>query len=311
MIKHAFEPKFVLLYLFILSAVYVHFRGRIRHRFTRQLTDHSTIMHSTIMAPLNALLYAFSAVPNKPFLEVEQIPELRRLRENWQTIRDEGLRLFDEGHIRAAAAYNDLGFNSFFRTGWKRFYLKWYDKPLPSAQTLCPKTVALVQSIPAIHGAMYAVLPPGGRLVAHRDPYAGSLRYHLGLVTPNADTCKIFIDGEPYYWKDGEDVLFDETFIHYVENKSDVTRLILFCDVERPMTNGLIARLNHLLANTPVRASKTQNVEGEPVGALNKVFGYAYHVRLVGKRLKAKSRFAYYAVKYAIIGGLLYWIFLS
>ena len=306
MIKHAFEPKFVLLYLFILSAVFVHFRGRIRHRFTRQLTD-----HSTIMAPLNALLYVFSAVPNKPFLEVERIPELRRLRENWQTIRDEGRRLFDEGHIRAAAAYNDLGFNSFFRTGWKRFYLKWYDNPLPSARTLCPKTVDLVQSIPAIHGAMFALLPPGGRLVAHRDPYAGSLRYHLGLVTPNADTCKIFIDGEPYYWKDGEDVLFDENYIHYAENKSDVTRLILFCDVERPMTNALIARLNRLLANTLIRASKTQNVEGEPVGVLNKVFGYAYQVRLVGKRLKAKSRFAYYAVKYAIIGGLLYWIFLS
>jgi len=306
MIASVFSPRLILLYVFVFSAVFVHFRGRIRHRFTRQLTD-----HSTILAPLNALLYAFSAVPNKPFLELDQFPELARLRQNWQTIRDEGLKLFDEGHIRTAATYNDLGFNSFFRAGWKRFYLKWYDNPLPSAQALCPKTVALVQSIPTIHGAMFAVLPPGGRLVAHRDPYAGSLRYHLGLVTPNADTCKIFIDGEPYYWKDGEDVLFDETFIHYAENKSDVTRLILFCDVERPMKVGLMTRFNRFMAGTLVRASKTQNVEGEPVGVLNKVFGYAYRVRLVGKWLKAKSRFAYYAVKYAILGGLLYWIFLS
>jgi len=306
MIAHAFTPRFILLYVFILSAVFVHFRGKIRHRFTRQLTD-----HSTILAPLNALLYAFSAVPNQPFLEVDRFPELQRLRENWQTIRDEGLKLFDEGHIRAAAAYNDVGFNSFFRTGWKRFYLKWYDNPLPSARALCPRTVALVQSIPTIHGALFAVLPPGGKLVTHRDPYAGSLRYHLGLVTPNADTCKIFIDGEPYYWKDGEDVLFDETFIHYAENKSSVTRLILFCDVERPMKVGLMTRFNRFMARTLVRASKTQNVEGEPVGALNKVFGYAYQVRLAGKRLKAKSRFAYYALKYAIVGGLLYWIFLS
>jgi beta-hydroxylase len=306
MIAHVFSPRFILLYLFILSAVFVHFRGKIRHRFTRQLTD-----HSTIMAPLNALLYAFSAVPNKPFLDMDQFPELKRLRENWQTIRDEGLKLFDEGHIRAAAKYNDLGFNSFFRTGWKRFYLKWYDNPLPSAQALCPQTVALVQSIPMVHGAMFALLPPGGRLVAHRDPYAGSLRYHLGLVTPNADTCRIFIDGQPYFWKDGEDLLFDETYIHYAENKSDVTRLILFCDVERPMTNALMTRFNRLVANTLVRASKTQNVEGEPVGILNRAFGYVYQVRLVGKRLKAKSHFAYYSLKYAIMGGLLYWIFLA
>ena len=29
---------------------------------------------------------------------------------------------------------------------------------------------------------MFASLPPGGRLVQHRDPYAGSLRYHMGLL---------------------------------------------------------------------------------------------------------------------------------
>ena len=306
MAAQAFSPKFITLYVFILAAVFVHFRGRVRHRFTRQLTD-----HSTILAPLNALLYAFSAVPNQPLLEVRQFPELSLLRENWQTIRDEGLQLFDEGYIRAASSYNDLGFNSFFRTGWKRFYLKWYDNPLPSARRLCPKTVALVQSIPTIHGAMFAVLPPGGRLVAHRDPYAGSLRYHLGLITPNADTCKIFIDGEPYYWKDGEDVLFDETYIHYAENKSDVTRLILFGDVERPMKVGLMTRFNRFMASTLVRASKTQNVEGEPVGVLNRAFGYVYRIRLVGKWLKSKSHFAYYVVKYALIGALFYWIFLT
>ena len=306
MAAQAFTPKFIMLYVFILAAAFVHFRGRVWHRFTRQLTG-----HATILAPLNALLYAFSAVPNKPLLEVRPFPELSLLRENWQTIRDEGLQLFGEGYIRAASSYNDLGFNSFFRTGWKRFYLKWYDNPLPSAQRLCPKTVALVQSIPTIHGAMFAVLPPGGRLVAHRDPYAGSLRYHLGLVTPNADTCKIFIDGEPYYWKDGEDVLFDETYIHYAENKSDVTRLILFCDVERPMKVGLMARFNRFMASTLVRASKTQNVEGEPVGVLNRAFGYVYRIRLVGKWLKSKSHFAYHAVKYALIGALFYWIFLA
>jgi beta-hydroxylase len=304
MVVQALAPKFLLLYAFVLSALFVHFRGRVRHRFTRQLTD-----HSTLFAPLNALLYAFSAVPNKPFLDVRQFPQLDRLRENWQTIRDEGMALFDEGHIRAAASYNDVGFNSFFRTGWKRFYLKWYDTPLASAQALCPKTVALVQSIPDIHGAMFAVLPPGGTLVRHRDPYAGSLRYHLGLVTPNSNACRIFVDGQEYFWKDGEDVVFDETYIHYAENRSDVTRLILFCDVERPMRNGLMTRFNRLIANTLVRSSKTQNVAGEPVGMLNKLFGYAYQVRLAGKKLKQKSRFAYYLLKYAIIAALLFAIF--
>src|SRR4029078_13190145 len=98
MIAHVFEPRFLLLCGFIAAAVFVHLRDRVRHGFTRQLTD-----HSTIFAPLNALLYAFfSAVPNRPRLEMERFPELARLRENWVTIRDEALTLFGAGYIRAA-----------------------------------------------------------------------------------------------------------------------------------------------------------------------------------------------------------------
>ena len=108
----------------------------VRHGFFRQLTD-----HSTLLAPYNALMYLFSAVPNRPVLPTRDNPDLVKLRENWQTIREEALTLFDEGHIRAAAKYNDWGFNSFFRSGWKRFYLKWYEDFLPSAATMCPKTV--------------------------------------------------------------------------------------------------------------------------------------------------------------------------
>ncbi|MCC6196810.1 MAG: DUF1615 family protein, partial [Burkholderiales bacterium] len=139
------------------------------------------------------------------------------------------LKLFDEGHIRAAATYNDLGFNSFFRRGWKRFYLKWYDAPVPSTVALCPKTVELVQSIPTLNGAMFAMLPADGDLGRHRDPFAGSLRYHLGLATPNSDLCCIYVDGQPYAWRDGEDVMFDETYIHWAENRTGVDRVILFC----------------------------------------------------------------------------------
>jgi beta-hydroxylase len=223
-------------------------------------------------------------------------------------LRDEAMQLFDEGHIRAAAKYNDLGFNSFFRRGWKRFYVKWYDEPLDSAKALCPKTVALVQSIPSVNAAMFALLPPGGDLGKHRDPFAGSLRYHLGLSTPNSENCRIFVDGEAYHWKDGEAVIFDETFMHWAENKTDTLRVILFCDVERPLTSRVMTKINHWYKATVIRASQTENVAGDQVGLLNKIFGLAYYLRLPGKALKRKSRFAYYSVKWLLLGGLLVWI---
>ena len=304
MLSALLAPKFILLYVYIASTMYVHYRGRVRHGFFRQVTD-----HSTLMAPYNALMYLFSAVPNRPYVEISGFPELAPLAENWQTIRREAQQLLDSGRIRSAATYNDLGFNSFFKTGWKRFYVKWYDEPLPSAKSLCPRTVELVESIPGINAAMFALLPPRTKLGAHRDPFAGSLRYHLGLVTPNSDLCRIVVDGEPYVWRDGEPVMFDETFIHIAENRSDVTRIILFCDIERPLRTRLVRALNRFVKTTLIRASQTENAPGDRVGVLNHVFNSVYRVRLIGKAIKRRSRVAHYTLKWLIFGSLLYLIF--
>src|SRR5207244_12517603 len=117
-------PKFIVLYGFIASAIYVHQRGRVKLSFMRQLTD-----HSTFLAPVNCFMYAFSAVPNRPVLDVAEFSELAPLSQNWQIIRHAALALYRQGAVRASDKYDDLGFNSFFRSGWKRFYLKCYDEP--------------------------------------------------------------------------------------------------------------------------------------------------------------------------------------
>jgi beta-hydroxylase len=292
------------LIVFIASALVVHLRGRVRFGLLRALTD-----FTVLLAPFNALMYLFSRAPTTPYLDPAKFPELEPLQANWQTIRDEALALDDEGHIRAAATYNDIGFNSFFRTGWKRFYLKWYGDDLASARALCPKTVELLAGIPSVKAAMFASLPPGARLVKHRDPYAGSLRYHLGLATPNSPGCYIEVDGQRYHWRDGEAVMFDETYIHHAENTTGERRVILFCDVERPLYLAPVRWFNRGFARLVMTASATQNVEGEPVGALNKFFFHAYKLRLAGKALKAKNRAAYYTLKWAAIALLAYAIF--
>ncbi len=147
------SPQLVLLYVFGACATIVHLRGRERLRLGRQIFD-----HSTLLAPYNVLMCLFSAVPNRPILHASEFPELKALRDNWRTIRDEALNLYGDGHIRTAARHNDWGFHSFFRSGWSRFYLKWYEDFLPSARDLCPKTVALLDSIPSVHGAMFTML---------------------------------------------------------------------------------------------------------------------------------------------------------
>jgi beta-hydroxylase len=294
------SPGHVILALFVASVIYIHFRGKVRLGFSRQISD-----HSTFMAPINCFLYLFSAVPNKPFLEVDLFPELKVLRDNWQTIRDEAVQLYEAGHIKGSERYDDAAFNSFIKKGWKRFYVKWYEDTLPSAHTLCPKTVALLASVPSVHGAMFAVLPVGGTLVRHRDPFAGSLRYHLGLVTPNEDRCRIYIDGTPYSWRDGEDIVFDETYIHHAHNETDMDRIILFCDVERPMRVGFARAFNRWFGRHLLTFTVARNAEGDRVGGLNRVFPYIYAVRLKIKALKRANRRFYYLCKYVFYGGLI------
>jgi len=156
---------------------------------------------------------------------------------------------------------------------------------------------------------MFAMLPPGARLVRHRDPYAGSMRYHLGLVTPNSDDCFINVDGQHYSWRDGEAVMFDETFIHYAENSSEKNRIILFIDVKRPVSFFLVDWINQLFSRIVLGASATKNIDGDKIGFLNRIFSSIYKIRLLGKKIKAYNRKLYYTLQYGLYAWLIYLIF--
>jgi len=296
--------KFIVAYVFLFATLYVHFRGKERRPLLRQIGD-----HNTLIAPYNLFMYWFSAVPTKPILNANEFPDLVKLRGSWQVIREEASQLLARGQIAVATGHNDLGFNSFFKNGWKRFYVKWYGAPLPSALAHCPKTVALLESLPSVHGAMFALLPPGGKLNPHRDPFAGSLRYHLGLITPNDDACRIYIDGNMYSWRDGQDIVFDETFVHSAANDTQQTRVILFCDVERPLYTAVMRGINRFVSNTLVRAAATQNVPTENVGLLNRLYSLTGQGGDWLSQLKRKHRRAFKIGKYLLVAVLVYLLF--
>ncbi len=276
-------------------------------KFARQVTD-----HSTFTAPYNALVYLFSRAPRTPFLELADFPQLKPLLDNWQVIRDEGEGLRAQGLVRSATGDNDLGFHTFYKRGWTRFYLSWYGHVLPSAAEACPRTVEILKAAPSIRGALFTVLPPGAKLGRHRDPFAGSLRFHLGLATPNSNACWIEVDGQRRSWRDGEAMVFDETYVHEAFNGTDRHRLILLCDIERPLWQPMAA-LNRLMMRGVMSATVTQNVEGEKVGAINRFFGSIYGIKNLGQDLKKKNRKVYYAVKNTVLAqvsaAVIAWLF--
>jgi beta-hydroxylase len=156
---------------------------------------------------------------------------------------------------------------------------------------------------------MFALLPPGATLNPHRDPFAGSLRYHLGLITPNSRDCHIFVDGQEYFWRDGEDVIFDETCVHWVENKTDMTRVIFFADLERPLRSRVMARINHHVGNFMGAITASPNQVSERTGAINRLFSALRQRREKSRGFKQRHRTLFKTMKFVGSVALL-WVLL-
>lgn len=285
----------------VASMVYVYrFRGRARFESFGEYLRKGWPLFS----PLNCLLYVFTQKrARRPIMDMADFPELSPIRENWQTIRAEVQALheqqvFDQTNNPDSSAYYDLGFRTFYKYGWSKFYLKWYGTTHRSAQATCPQTLKILEQVPSVNGAMFSVLPPGSQLTRHCDPIACSMRYHLGLDTPNNDACYINVDGEDYAWRDGEAFLFDETCLHYAHNETDQNRLILMCDVERP--TWFVGRLVNFCYKGLTRLTVVPNTEEDERGLVNTVFaGVAPTITRV-RGLKQTHPRRYRTIKYTV-----------
>lgn len=195
----------------------------------------------------NKIFMATSKIPIQPYYhDLTILNEAILIKMNFETIRNEVKNIYRDFKI----INNDLFFTGLgkSKTDWTRLYLKWFKKIDPIGAKLCPQTIDIVQSMPNIQTAMISVLKPGAKIVPHKGPYNGCIRLHMGLITPNSDDCFINLDGKSYSWRDGEVILLDDSYLHYVENNTKQYRVILFCDIIRPM-NFIGDMVNNFLIN--------------------------------------------------------------
>jgi len=179
------------------------------------------------------------------FFEPAALPWVRPLEREWRVIRGELDRLL--AHVELLPNFQDLQAEQTALTQddrWKVFILHGYGIRIDENCRRCPETARLVESIPGMTTAMFSILRRGKHLPAHRGPYKGVLRYHLGLRVP--DGCRIRVGDEERRWSEGESLVFDDTHDHEAWNDSDEDRVVLFVDFVRPLPLPL-AVLNHAL----------------------------------------------------------------
>jgi len=185
---------------------------------------------------------------NKIYYSTKNINWCIEFRNNWISIKDEYinycknnklLRLKDMDEYQAPI---DIGDKT-----WHYVLLKVYNS-YTNLVSYFPKTVNLIKKIPGCTFAMFSIIEAGKMVPEHYGRYNGVLRYHLCIITDNEhpENCYIVINNIKYYWREGQDVIFDDFIPHCVANHTDSTRVVLFIDINKKFNNIFINFINEL-----------------------------------------------------------------
>lgn len=143
---------------------------------------------------------------------------------------------------------------------WRMFVMKAYGVSVPDNLERAPTVAGLLASAPEVVSAVFSFLAPRKHIPRHRGPFRAILRFHLMLTMPldaqGKPACELVIDGVPHRLKEGESLLWDDTYAHEAFNRSDDVRIALLLDVWRrdmPFDVALMSRALMAAAKAAIR----------------------------------------------------------
>jgi aspartyl/asparaginyl beta-hydroxylase (cupin superfamily) len=220
---------------------------------------------------LNAWYYRTAGGESRPpFLDIDQmLPALRVVDRAYPDIRAEIAPVLAE---RAALPrFHDVdpaqaNISATTPHDWRVMHLWLMGTPVEPHWSRFPKTARALTAVPDLFSATVSILDAGKSVPAHNGPTCGYLRYHLGLVVPAEDPPRIRVKDQYYTWREGESVLFDDSWEHEVFNTAKEPRVVLIVDVLRPMplpqriSSRFAARVARQLYAKPVAQRTREHV---------------------------------------------------
>jgi ornithine lipid ester-linked acyl 2-hydroxylase len=190
-----------------------------------------------LVAWVERLNLKYTTVGNPSIYDNAVFPWVAEIEREWLAIRTELDRLLvrkDElpGFHEISSDVSTVSQDR----GWKTFLLAGYGLCSEQNVRQCPETWRIVRKIPGLKTAMFSILEPGKHLPAHRGPYNGLLRLHLGLIVPEPrEHVAIRVGSEVYHWQEGRAVVFDDAYDHEAWNRTAHVRVVLFIDFLKPL----------------------------------------------------------------------------
>lgn len=174
--------------------------------------------------------------PQNPayFYDKSDFPFLHKLEENFQVIREELISLLENQQEKQWLQTFPDYVKSDQKKAWKVFTFLFFQMKSAKNAQLCPKTAELIYSIPEIISCDFSFMEPNTHILPHKGYTKMVLRCHLPLIVPCEEKCAIRVGEETHVWKEGELVVFDDSFEHEAWNKSDEKRVVLMFDIPNP-----------------------------------------------------------------------------
>jgi ornithine lipid ester-linked acyl 2-hydroxylase len=194
-----------------------------------------------------------------------EFPFLKSLEDGWEDVLEELNNLLYNEAENQKSYFQPWHEVQIYEGKWDVYGLYAFGEKLEGNCRRCPKTTALVESVPGLVTARFSALEPETHIRPHVGYSSDVLRCHLGLVTPKpvpdydrratgvltANTCGLRVDDEFYYWEPGKAFVFDDTNLHEAWNWGDRTRFILLLDFKKkaPRSSAVQSDSRSTLAN--------------------------------------------------------------
>ena len=186
--------------------------------------------------------FMYPDIKNQPWWDAASYDYTNKLSQNYSTILAEYKSLKASKQWEVITSSNTNG-------EWGAFNLYAEGKKKEENCALAPQTTKIIESIPEFMSgcglcyAYFSSLKPGTWITPHFGPANIRLRVHLGLeipedpTSPEVEPCVMVVANEARKWKDGECMLFDDSYLHEVrfpDEKANRSRVILLVDVWHP-----------------------------------------------------------------------------
>ena len=184
------------------------------------------------------------------FFKNEEFPWTATLEQNWETVLHELDHL--PGNDFAPWPGEEL-----YEGRWNQYPFFAPGQDFPKNRASCPETVKLVQQVPGITMASFAMLEPGAHIKPHKGFSHVVLRFHLALKVPEGEAW-LRVGDEKRSWTPGEVFVFDDMYEHEALNATDAPRIVMMCDFLRPFKYRT-SLLGHLRQRLVLQRQMRQN----------------------------------------------------